>query len=443
MKKRLFTLLACAVSLVACGGGSGSPSPSQTPGSYRPAINGDAYTYAGTTTTSFVRAPVTIVPAPSPNPSFGQTTTASVAQNVAVSGATFDTIAGLYDFATRETDTAPLKTSTSKSDAYYAYVASGTSTFVELVGSTETTSDGVQTQTVENSGNGLVDVLPETTGAILPANNAALTTNETDPDGQTTTRTVKADGSYTETSNFPDGSSSTAVENSDGSANYSFPLAGLASAGSNTTFVVGPVASTSPGTLIPITLNVPAALSNTGKAAELDFSVAVWYPQAPPILSNETYVDDGPAAIPASCNVASSYASPSRRLTQTVVRVDTIFGELETWQNTTYTVAEVGVACVQLSDTTQQYYDFSGQTHVPIATSSTPLQTSTVSETVGLTGATLDALAASRSALSATAARSAAAQEATAGFRALVERNRTMRHTGFLRRLMRVGPRRV
>lgn len=431
---RLSPLLACGVALSACGGGGGSPSSSQPPASYRPAVNGDAYVYAGTLTTSFLRAPVTTVPAPSPNPAFGQTTTAAVAQNVTVSGATFNNIAGLYDFATSETDTAPLKTSTNKVDAYFAYVASGTTTFVQLVGSTETTSDGVQYQSLEGTGNGLLDVLPEATGAILPANNAALTTNETDPDGQTTTRTVNADGSYTETSNFPDGSSSTAVENADGSANYSFPLGGIALAGANTTFVVGPVTAASPGPVIPITLTYPAGITGTGSAEVLDRSVAAWYPQTPPVLSKETYADEGPAAIPASCNVAAAYASPARKLTQTIVRLDTIFGELETWQDTTYTVAGAGVACVQLDDSIAQYYDFSGQTVRAVATSSTPLQTTTVAETVGLTAATLSASGAARAALGATAARSAAAQAASASFRAFIERSRIARHTNFVRR---------
>jgi hypothetical protein len=139
-------------------------------------------------------------------------------------------------------------------------------------------------------------------------------------------------------------------------------------------------------------------------------------------------------------------------LTQTIVRVDTIFGELETWQNTTYTVAGVGVACVLLSDSVAQYYDFSGQTYQAIATSSTPLQNTTVTETLGLTAATLNAGAVVRSpqsvtatgstaVLSATAARSAAVQAATAGFRAFVERSLAVRHTNFARRLTRAAGR--
>jgi len=445
-KKKLFALLAGGAALSACGGGGGSPGPSQTPGSYRPAVSGDSYAYAGTSTTIFLRAALTTVPTPSPNPTFGQTTTAAVAQSVTVSGATFDNIAGLYDFATSETDTAPLETTSSKTDAYFAYLASGTTTLVELIGTTQTTSGGVQYQSREGTGNGLVDVLPETTGAILPANGAALTTNETDPDGQTTTRTVNADGSYTETSNFPDGSSSRAVENSDGSATYSFPLDGIALAGANTSFVVGPVSAASPGAVIPITITVPAGISPTGSTEVVSRPVADWYPQTPPVLSKETYVDNGPAAIPASCGVAGAYATPARELTQTIVRVDTVFGELETWQNVTYTVAGVGVACVQLSDSVAQYYDFSGQTNKSIAVSATPLQTTTISETLGLTTATLDASSVARSAqsvtptggaaaLSATAARSAAAQAAAASFGAVVERSRIARHTSFARRL--------
>jgi hypothetical protein len=435
LEKKLVAVLGAAIGLAACGGGGGgNPGPAPAPGSYRPAVNGDAYGYAGTLTTSFLRGALTTPPTPSPNPTFGQTTTAAVAQNVSVSGATFDKIAGLYDFSTSETDTEPLKTSTSKLDAYFAYVASGATTLVELVGTTQTTSDGVVLQTLEGTGNGLVDVLPETTGAILPANDAALTTNETDPGGEATTRTVHADGSYSETSSFADGSTATAVENSDGSADYSFPLLGISSAGANTTFAVGPVTASSPGPVIPITVTIPAAISGTGSTDVVNLPIPVWYPQSPPVLSKETYVDDGPATLPTACAVPAALASPARELTQTIVRVDTIFGELETWQNTTYTVAGVGVACVVLSDSVAQYYDFSGQTSTLIEVSSTPQQTTTVAETLGLTSATLAASGAARSTLSATAARSAAAQAAVAGFRALVERSRTVRHTAAARR---------
>ncbi len=120
-------------------------------------------------------------------------------------------------------------------DIYYQYTPNGNLTNVSEVGETSFLDLGAIDQTffktLYGKGNGLIDVIPEPshTGQavpIVPANNAALTHVERDPDGQVTQHTTNGDGSYTETATYPDGSSAVAQVNSNGTGSYSLPLGG-------------------------------------------------------------------------------------------------------------------------------------------------------------------------------------------------------------------------
>jgi len=438
----------CAAVLAACGGGGGGggapPAPAPTNNSYRPAASGDSFSYAGTTVETFVRPPV---PAgaitPSPNPTNSQTLTTAITQTVTVSGIPkFQNVLNPFDFHVAETDTlnGGLETTTSNSDEYYAYAQNGASTDITFAGSSVTTSTGVIYLDVVGSGNGLVDILPEVAGAILPANSAAETTTETDPDGATDVRSTNANGTFTDTAQNTDGTTSTAIVNADGSGSYSFPLEIPA----NTSYTVSaPQPNPSGGpNQIGITITAPAALVETTpspNATPVTFPaiyVPVWYPQ-PVVLATENLADKGPSGVPAACKVPSSLLNrPVHQLVDMKVTVDPVFGETDATTTTSYMLRGLGVGCVQLSDVVTQYYDLSGQAQFneegfgPIGFSNTPFQTTTTTETLGLGSANIIGLTSS-------ARTSEVAVEAgVARFRAQLAVRRTQRHLAFRRALV-------
>lgn len=415
-----FALLALGVAFAGCGGGGtlppSAPSPSYT-GS-RPAGNGDTFAFAGAMKLDYVRPPLTASPLPSPNPGSSVSTTSTVSQAIAVSsGATFKGRAGLFDFAIVENDVAPLKTTTLTTHEYVAYRASGATTAVSIVGSVTASSDGAIFETEYGSGNGLLDILPEKPGNIGAApNNAALTMTETDPDGQVTSRTVSADGTYMERATFPDGTTSLATQRADGTGTYSVPYAipgtvfGDGAAPPNTVIEIAPPAR---GVVayIPVSIAYSYGTAPTPGPSATPLATPtpvqravtpVWYPDgvSPAVSSLETYVNAGSAALPQACDVPGSLlrGRATNKLVQTIARVDIVFGETERETTTTYTAEGLGVVCQQFSDVVTHYYDFSGQSVKTFATSGTPLQTDTLTETLALQSATLETASASRAA---------------------------------------------
>lgn len=453
MRLRLVGTALFIVALSGCGGGGGggapgpvlaTPTPTPTPA--RPATSGDAFQYAGTLVRAFVRYPEPGRPTPTPLQTDAQSFTSTVSQNVIVAtNASFGGTTGLTDFKTAETDVqlTPAKTLTATTDAYASYPASG-SGIVRAVATVTTTSDGATFTTTYGLGNGLIDVLPEVPGALVPANTAALTTTELDADTTTTSRTTNADGSYVEMTQYPDGTAATATEAADGTGTYSLPLYGIGAlpgvANSvNTVLTVGkPVAATATTpALIPVTIvYAPGLFAST--AVTVNRSVPLWYPPGGtpgPMLSSETYVDNGSRPLPAACTTVAGGASAGDQLVQTIAKTDTLFGETELFSLTSY-VAATGVVCTQLADTVTNYYDYSGQTQRSLATPGVVLQTRTTTQTLELTGVRLMAgpriAAIARGGTSLTTGGSfvsdSAALTALANFRATLERERLARH---------------
>jgi hypothetical protein len=446
----------------ACGGGGGGgggtvgpPTAPPTNSSYRPAAVGDAFTYTGTLTQTFVRAPLTVAPLPSPNPASSSTLQYTVTQQISVT-ATADPngvplSAQSYDFHTVETDVSSLETLTTTSDATLAYVPSGGSTHVEEISTSESSGNfasyNTQYATTYSSGNGLLDVIPESgTGQIGTRNTAALSQTETDPDGQITQRTVNADGSYTENVAYPNGTgrpnggatTATVSEASDGSGSYNFPLSGYELNGVGTLISV-PAPS---GTTLPITVTIPAALTGPSPGPTpmvTSVPVRLWYTN-PPQLSRETYVDNGAAALPAGCSSAASLLAgrTTNQLVQTISTVDTIFGESESQVRTTYTATGLGVVCSVLNDVVLQYYDYSGQTSFALFFSSTPVQTTTTTQTLVLSQATVLGLTAIARRTQ-DVAPELGGYAMDGGFQATLERARKRRHA-WLHALRTKGP---
>lgn len=161
-----------------------------------PATNGDTIAYAGTINQQIVRP----IPAPSAiPPPFNTAYTVSVAGST-TTNATFNGQGGLIDYRLVETDTqtSPTIATTTTTDTFVNFApGSGGTIDVQSAGSSSLDSNNVTDSTVLGPGNGLLDILPEQSGATW-SNGAALTFNETEADASTLARTVASDGSYAE-----------------------------------------------------------------------------------------------------------------------------------------------------------------------------------------------------------------------------------------------------
>jgi len=374
---------------------------------------------------------------------------------VSVSGPTSSNV---YDVHDAETDTSPLQAIGITTDTFDASLAAGQATELVTSGFTSTDTNGEKLDVVidDASADGLLDELPEKAGQSW-SNGAAQSVRETSPGGVTSSRTVNADGSYSDTTTFPTGSiypspaptgvivnAATIVENADGSGSYVFD--GILTAGGTPQNVEeldfatpSPAVSGQPA-MIPIT-------EPQSGAAAFVVDVPVWYPQ-PLVLYDESDVDRGETALPAACKVPAAFGTSANAIVQTIVQYDTILGTQETFSQTNYVVPTYGLACVSLSEKLAFYYDYSGQTNIfdlvpnanVTATATYPLEIETIATTLGLTASHV--LSVARSSASADAAARAGAVVAEArvtsarnNFVALVEREKLRRKTLLLRKI--------
>ncbi|MBV9103641.1 MAG: hypothetical protein JO060_08610 [Candidatus Eremiobacteraeota bacterium] len=370
-----------------------------------------------------MRPPVVQSPIPSPNPTVSAlfvTTTTSVAQ--ATSGNVFPPTGqgGLVEFNATETDNelygqiaaVPITWQT-----YYNYVPDSNPklTDVYAVGAQNQLETGTVDQTsfttIYGKGNGLLDVVPEpsVTGqsvSVGPANNAAMVTTETDADGQVTTRSVNADGSYQENVTYPDGTTATAWDKRDLSAFLSWPLLGDPG-GQNSTVSVSPPS----GGNIPITVvYAPGVIGPSPEPVQT--TVPNWYPTTS--LYQQTYINKGPTALPVPFPTPTGIPTPSafpfpagvcnlsvnpiknlpekpwsNLLIQKTTTLDTLFGEAETVTANVWDTQGVGMTCSDTFSTTQQFYDYSGQSaQVPLF-QQTPVQITSIEQQLSVNQASI------------------------------------------------------
>ncbi len=411
--------------------------------SSRPLANGDVFQYSGTSTQTFVYTGT------SPSPS--ATSVTSITQKTTVStGKTFNGTSNLDEFVTAETDATARQTTTITTDTYYGFGTSTgptsettgiTQTPLTLFGSTSTASSGETISTTLTSpgfpnNSGTVDLLPEENTPTW-TNGIAETYVQNESDGFSATRTYNADGSYTENDTYPQttaaspqpaAETATIVQKSDGSGSYSVPLF----SGGNDTFSYA--APTSAG-LIVITFTD----TNNDEMVE---QVSAWFPQ--PLSSSkpaysEIDRDNGAVTFPSACGFnAGQYdgSTTGNELEQKFTRIDTILGDLEFFDQLTYVAPNGVAACVQLSDVTYSFYDFSGQTNTDLGPGfqggNNPYQTTTIATTLGLSATpTLNAVARSADVASAGAGpigiSASAVADARANFLTTVDHYRALR----------------
>ena len=85
------------------------------------------------------------------------------------------------------------------------------------------------------------------------------------------------------------------------------------------------------------------------------------------------------------------------------MRLDTVFGELETRTTTSYVASPYGVLCTIVHDDLETYYDYSGQSAYIVVLQQVPFESTIVDETLALQSASLAPSSASAATLRSTA----------------------------------------
>jgi hypothetical protein len=353
----------------------------------RPGATGDTFTYSGT----LARSDVYAYPSPTLPPSSAN---ANVTQTITTTNTTDPTYLGANVlFSNVENDAYPLQTLSSTTTMGFL---SNFTTF-NLIGYFVQDDIGDTTSYVYNTPQ-IADQLPEAAGASW-TNSPAATVTQNFAGTAAATRTINADGSYTDSelvaapnpsaTNYP-AVNALITENADGSGSYKLTFHENGRPGrTNQDVIDNYVLSAPTGGNITYSYQNYAITSPTAPtpAPRPQYSFASWIPAGAPLYS-ETNTQSGSTPIPASCNVPSALGANGNKLQQGVTAIDTVLGTITTTTTTQYVIAGFGPACVQMASNIVAYYDYNldfttfSQAPFSVAFGNTPLQTTTISETL-------------------------------------------------------------
>ena len=318
----------------------------------RPATVGNTFAYGGTETNTGTYTYPSINPSISPGPASSMPPTAgtaAVTTNITVQAAPtpfFTTTASVVDVHSVETDAFALRSNVTTTDAWFGTSASAYS----LYGSSSNDGAGDSFTTAFTAPQ-VVDEIPEVAGSWT--NSPAATLTESDSDGTSSTRTIAAGGTYTETQTIPDGYALTITTNADGSGSYggtafsafhgrsafvySAPAAGVV------TVSVQPTPQGASPAPSPLVVATPAAF----------FSPA-------PALYNESDVlsTNVPFSNNAACAVPTQFGASGNEVFQTIGRIDPVLGYTESETIATYSSPGIGPVCIVLFDSQSYYYNY-------------------------------------------------------------------------------------
>ena len=352
--------------------GRGSPTGKGvlTVSSQRPGNTTDAFSFTGslssTTQLTASRAPTQ-----------PQVDAATVTLTSTVTGFVQNGTGGQATVTSTEADTYPLQTIATNATSVYVYtpiISSPPAVRLSIASSDATDSNGARFKNQYGAGNGVLDVLPESSGVFGP-NNAALTFDEIDPAKFTRHRVVAAGGSYVEQGTDALGDVQTITARADLSAFYD------ANQYSGFNFDI-----TKPS----VTSTITVAVHASSGASRGTLTIPSWIPAGTTQPSTETDVNNGSKPFPAACNVPAKYGTSGNQIVQTINRVDPALGNLETQTTTTWVVGGVGPVCIQLSDAVQTFYDYTVQNGsiLFVSGNAQPIQLTTITETLTLQSAT-------------------------------------------------------
>lgn len=297
-----------------------------------PTASGDTFSYSGTLSDTFAES------APCPQPT--ATDNASVKVNVSESATSSP--AGATDSTSVETDAYTKRTTTLTT--HQTLVSSSTALLLYATSSSDEINNTITTTYATPQ---ILDTLPASSGATW-SNQPAATISEHLADGTSIARTVKNDGSYTDTEHFP--GASPATISIDGAATGK-PLDGGGSyAFSGVTFKYAPPSGGN------ITVTIDSGTSSKTRTFPAWFSV-------PSSYITDSFVDNGAKTFDPNCATAGAIsAAGDHQVVETYQVLDPVLGYKETRVTTSYVVNGFGAACVKIDDTLNSYYDYQTDT---------------------------------------------------------------------------------
>lgn len=333
-----------------------------------------AATYTGTKTVNYAFNMDFDYPTPGPSATAppAQTLSYSVNASVSIGTAQFPgtTTAQLIDEHIAETDAGSLANTSYTTDSWVSLAPATSGYNEQLYGQTvqEPSSANLPVITTLYNTPQTVDQLPETSGASW-TNSPQSTVMYSYASGDSGTRTVAADGSYTDNEQMGPSSSGGAValtENPDGSGSIAGPYFGGGIIDS--VDFSAPLPAPSPGATpaLNVTINYdPFVQQNYGYPPSAVVSDDVWYPytsgQAPMLYSETDLVTTGVKVrdLPAGCT-AVPYASVND-VQRTITSLDTVIGDIDKTTVHTYDVGGFPV-CLSTHDVLGFAYDQQGNT---------------------------------------------------------------------------------
>jgi len=334
---------------------------------------GAALSYSGSKTTSFAYGYSFGYPTTPPTPiptSIGAIATVAVSVGASPYPATAPT-PGLADLHVAESDSASLNTTTFTTDSWIG--VSGTSTYLTQTYATVQQEPSSATLPVITTIYGTpqtTDQYPQNGGASW-SNSPRATINYSYADGDSGTRTIASDGSYSDTENLlVDGAGGSAVltENSDGSGSIVGPYFGggiidsvMFSANSSSTCNSVPAGTSVNAPCLTATVNYSNfAVTTYGFLATETVPDATWY-NLPLVLYSESDGITANASLPGSCS-PNSYGTSANDVRRTIITTDTVLGVVETTVFDSYELNGQPI-CLLTSDT--QNYSYDEQGNVP------------------------------------------------------------------------------
>lgn len=325
----LAALAACSSNSVGFVPPSPGPLPSPVP----------AYHYAGKVTQTYTY----LYGYPSPEPP--STTTTTVKDVVTVSPTAGPGLpSGTNDVHVDETDTTPLQTSKTVTDAYVGANSSQTL----LYGSVSLLKSAQGGQTTHTTTSYLTpQILSQKQGTWT--NSPASSIDEKYSDGHYQDRTIAANGTYDEKGTAPGLSGKMVgtqiLEKASGAGSYSGPFEGCPQ---HTSWLF----TAAPNITVKLVSNPPYSGCELGAT-----SIPDWYPTAPALYSEHDRASNG-AVMPSGCG--QSQGKRARRTERSIVRLDTIIGYTEHTDLSVFGPLSGPPACVILADEIDNYYDWQG-----------------------------------------------------------------------------------
>ncbi|HEV7179907.1 MAG TPA: hypothetical protein VGN11_08545 [Candidatus Baltobacteraceae bacterium] len=318
-----------------------------------PITSGDSYAYSGNLTQTIVRTEPCVQPP------------ATATANVNITVGTTGSVENSTETDAYATNTTTLTTAANVSLSSGIYRESSET-------ATDTNFNRIDTQYTAPG----LEYARQNEGPSTWTNASPATVTQTLADGSVLARTYQAAGTYTETDTIPGGGSNIVTVSNDGSGSY---VIGSGTSGATTLGIGAPSNNQITITLGAQSLTIPS-----------------WLPSPLTLYSDSTQDIGSATGLPPGCTFVVGGNGTPEHIVRTVKIVDPVLGYIETQTTDMYDLTNynggaglvtLGPVCATISDTMDQYYDYSVTTTgagLYFSLDAKPVITNTISESLSL-----------------------------------------------------------